>query len=163
MAVPVLTDEDITTIQGHLTAIETLLKDKEIIKNLTPDETQNLNIIGNKRKPAAQKALDIARLKPGILAGDFSLDDYEKRLNLTFTMEGKIQFAILSLNEMVKESRFFISDKAWDQARQIKRALENANATDPGLDALVAELAEHFEKAPPDGQPDDTTPEEAPE
>lgn len=163
MAVPILTDEEITIIQEHLTAVETLLKDKEIIKNLTPDDTQNLNIIGNKRKSAALKALDIAKLKPGILAGDFSLDDYEARLNLIFTMEGKIQFAILSLNEMVKESRFFISDKAWDQAGQIKGALENANRTDPGLDALVAELAEHFAKAPPEGEPDDTTPEEAPE
>ena len=163
MAVPILTDEDIAFIQGKLKDIEDLLKDKDIIKNLTPGDTGNLNIIGNKRKPAAQKALDIAKLKPGILAGDFSLEDYEARLNLIFAMEGKIQFAILSLNEMVKESRFFISDKAWDQSGQIKIALENANRTDPGLDALVAELAEHFEKAPPEGESDDTTPEEAPE
>ncbi len=158
MAIPVLTEEDVTIIQEHVTAIETLLKDKEIIINLTPDDTQGLNIIGNRRKSAALKALDIAKLKPGILAGDFSLDDYEARLNLIFTMEGKIQFAILSLNEMLKESRFFISDKAWDQAGQIKAALENANRTDAGLDALVAELAEHFAKAPADGEPDEEPP-----
>lgn len=158
MAVPVLTDEDIEFIQGNLNGIEERLKEKDIIKNLTPDDTQGLNIIGNKRKSAAQKALDIAKLKPGILAGDFSLDDYDARLNLIFAMEGKIQFLILSLNEMVKESRFFISDKAWDQAGQIKVALENANRTDPGLDVLVQELKEHFDRAPADGEPDEEEP-----
>lgn len=122
------------------------------------DELANLNIIGSKRKPAAQKALDIAQLKPEKMAGDFSLDDFEKGMELIFSLEGKVSYPLMSLFEVVEESRFFFSDKAWDQARKVKIYIETANRTDPGLDSMVKELSEHFKQTPADDQPDDTGP-----
>lgn len=159
MAVPVLTPAEVTEIKEHLDAIRTILDNNDVSKNLTRDETSNLNIIGNKRKAAAQKALEIAQLKPEILPGGFSLADYEAKMSLIFTLEGQVSFPTKSLLEVMEESRFFYSDTAWDDSLKVKQYLETANRTDAGLDTLVNELNEHFTRA--SGDEDDTTPQPA--
>lgn len=156
MDIPELTPEDLLVIKGHVDGIRQLLDEKGITKNLTKTEVGNLNIIGNKRKPAAQKALEIATLKPEILPPAFSLPDYEAKMNLITAIEGKVSYALLSLLEVVEESRFWYSDTAWDDSLKTKQYLETANRTDAGLDELLRELNEHFTRA--SGDEDDTDP-----
>ncbi len=160
MPIPELTPAEVIQIQEHLDGIRTILDCKDITKNLTEAEVSHLNIIGNKRKPAAQKALEIATLKPEILPPAFSLADFQAKMGLIAILEGQVSFPTKSLLEVMEESRFWYSDTAWDDSLKLKQYLETANRTDPGLDTLVNELNEHFQRA--GSGEDDTEPQPPP-
>jgi hypothetical protein len=136
----VLSTTDQATALANILANDTLLT---FVVGLTKEQKQTLNKAANKRIPFITKALTYAQQHPTVLPGTFSLPEFAKDVALGTTF-APVVAAHDTQNEKFHDTITLAWSEAYDQARLVRKAFENANGNGE-YDTILAELAVFFE------------------
>lgn len=149
---PTLTQEDVLFMEN----IKKQITDRySWLINLTKDKRQSIPKMGNRRYPAAQKALQIGQQNSQHIPGSFSMDDFTNNFQNS-SIFAQMLLPLKQATEMIDDTRLDGNHKTWKQALKVKDLMENANRDNAGLDDVVDELNEFFKHT--DKEEEDTTP-----
>lgn len=149
-----LANEDLTTFDTSLTAIETATE--QILMSLPPEEIKRLAKIGFKTETFAYKALEIGKLNPGLLPRDLDLTKIER--DVLAREQLAIRFVrVKQLYDKMHATMLLLGTDFYQGALAIYRALK-ANGRDAGLTTLLAELGVAFERPSQKKKPQPTPP-----
>jgi len=145
-------DADKEAFKNNLIAAMILLP---FLVNLTIDERRRLIKIGNNRYTFVKRFIQIAENNASEFPVSFNLAGLKKDFELFDDLKDLIIPMVQDL-EKLTDTQKAVGNEALTKALQGKQMLEAANRTNAGLDDVVAELREFFDRTPQDDEPGTT-------
>ncbi len=136
----VLTDENLTGIMDSIAAAKAKLP---FLIGTTKEERKRHVRIDNAAQPWSKGMLQVALQHPGMLPGDFKVDEMQKDVNLWEQLI-KVEQALTSLAELVDNTREAVSVDAYSAALVIYRLGTSLGIAMEGLEELMDEYGKRF-------------------
>ncbi|MBI4930639.1 MAG: hypothetical protein HY841_07745 [Bacteroidetes bacterium] len=117
--------------------------------NLTQDERKSLPKMGNKRYAFVKRLIQAVKENPAELPSSYNVAAMEQDFT-GFDDLNEIRIPIMQLMEKISDTQLGAGVEAHKAALKGKELLEAANRDNPGLDDVVSELQEFFDRAEQD-------------
>lgn len=114
--------------------------------SLTADERRAIFKTGSGSLAFVQNSLQAAKNNPGIVPGNFNVDEFESDVDL-FAVLTELNTPFAQLASEADDTRLAVGGEAMNEATQVYNYVKTAAKTTPGLKPVADQLGERFQKA----------------
>lgn len=137
----VLSDADKTAALTKINEIKALLP---FLINLTADERQGLQAMGDGNEPFITKAVGYAEANPLLVPPYLNVPEFRKDVNLVVQVT-PVEQALAQLVEGVRDTKLAVGHEAYGEARTFYKSAQTAAGLNvPGADTIADDLGERF-------------------
>ena len=133
-------------VQAVKDSVATIRAKLPFIVSLTPEERQGIFKTGSGSLAFVQNSLQAAKNNPGILPGNFKVNEFESDVNL-FAVLTELNTIIQQLQSQVDDTRLAVGGEAMTGATTVYNFVKAAAKTTPGLKPVADQLGERFQKS----------------